>query len=41
MRAAQQANVKKQIKDDEPLPANLRDEFASKYGQDVDEAIPI
>ncbi len=40
MRAAyNRANVKKQIKDDEPLPANLRDEFASKYGQDVDEAI--
>jgi tetratricopeptide (TPR) repeat protein len=40
MRAAyNKANVKKQIKDDEPLPANLRDEFASKYSQDVDEAI--
>jgi tetratricopeptide (TPR) repeat protein len=40
MRAAYNAaNPKKQIKDDQPLPPNLRDEFASKYGQDVDEAI--
>jgi tetratricopeptide (TPR) repeat protein len=32
-------NIKKQIKDDDPLPASVRTEYAGKYGQLVDEGI--
>ena len=31
--------AKKQIKDGDPLPDKLRDQFASSYGQDVDQGI--
>jgi tetratricopeptide (TPR) repeat protein len=32
-------NVKKQIKDDDPLPPDVRTEYTSKYGQTVEEGI--
>jgi hypothetical protein len=32
-------NIKKQIHDDQPLPASVRTEYASKYGPLVDEGI--
>ncbi|HXJ07351.1 MAG TPA: hypothetical protein VNH65_19790 [Candidatus Acidoferrum sp.] len=32
-------NVKKQVKDDQPLPATLRTDYATKYGPLVDEGI--
>ena len=33
------ANIRKPIKDSDPLPAKLRDEFAAKYGPAIDEGI--
>ena len=33
------ANPKKQIKDDQPLPPKLREEYAAKYGEMVDDGI--
>jgi hypothetical protein len=33
------ANPKKQIKDDQPLPPKLREEYAAKYGEIVDDGI--
>src|ERR1700756_31289 len=32
-------NIKKQVKDTDPLPAAIRPEYASKYGQLIDEGI--
>jgi tetratricopeptide (TPR) repeat protein len=32
-------NIKKQIKDDDPLPSSARNEYVTKYGQLVDEGI--
>src|ERR1700739_708942 len=32
-------NIKKQVKDTDPLPAAVRSEYASKYGQLIDEGI--
>jgi tetratricopeptide (TPR) repeat protein len=32
-------NIRKQIKDDDPLPPAIRTEYASKYGQLIDEGI--
>src|SRR5207248_4213791 len=32
-------NIKKQVKDTDPLPASLRAEYAAKYGNLVDEGI--
>ncbi|HET8925157.1 MAG TPA: tetratricopeptide repeat protein [Candidatus Acidoferrum sp.] len=32
-------NIRKQVKDTDPLPASVRGEYASKYGQMVDEGI--
>jgi tetratricopeptide (TPR) repeat protein len=37
--AYNRTTLKKQIKDDQPLPPKLRDEFAAKYGATVDEGI--
>jgi tetratricopeptide (TPR) repeat protein len=34
-----QVSAKKQIKDGDPLPTNLREQFAAAYGHDVDEGI--
>jgi tetratricopeptide (TPR) repeat protein len=40
LRAAYNRTIpKKQIKDDQPLPPKIRDEFAAKYGGTVDEGI--
>jgi tetratricopeptide (TPR) repeat protein len=33
------SNIKKQVRDDDPLPAAVRTEYASKYGSLVDEGI--
>ena len=33
------SNIKKQVKDTDPLPAALRSDYASKYGQLIDEGI--
>jgi hypothetical protein len=33
------ANIRKQIKDEEPLPPSVRAEYAAKYGPIVDEGI--
>jgi hypothetical protein len=33
------AHPTKQIKDDQPLPADLRDQFSTKYGQTVNEGV--
>ena len=33
------SNIKKQVKDTDPLPAAVRSEYASKYGQLIDEGI--
>jgi tetratricopeptide (TPR) repeat protein len=33
------SNIKKQVKDDDPLPAAVRTEYASKYGSLVDEGV--
>jgi tetratricopeptide (TPR) repeat protein len=33
------SNIKKQVKDTDPLPAAIRSEYASKYGQLIDEGI--
>ena len=33
------ANIKKQVKDDEPLPASVRPAYAAKYGPTVEEGI--
>jgi tetratricopeptide (TPR) repeat protein len=33
------ANIKKQVKDDDPLPPAVRADYASKYGQLIDEGI--
>jgi tetratricopeptide (TPR) repeat protein len=33
------ANIKKQVKDTDPLPASIRGEYASKYGSLIDEGI--
>jgi len=35
----EQISAKKQIKDGDPLPDKLRDQFAAEYGADVDEGI--
>jgi tetratricopeptide (TPR) repeat protein len=32
-------NLRRQVKDTEPLPSKLREEFAAKYGADVDDGI--
>jgi tetratricopeptide (TPR) repeat protein len=37
--AYNRTTLKKQIKDDQPLPPKLRDEFATKYGATADEGI--
>lgn len=37
--AYNRTTLKKQIKDDQPLPPKLRDEFAAKYGATVDEGV--
>jgi tetratricopeptide (TPR) repeat protein len=33
------SNIKKQVRDDDPLPASVRTEYATKYGSLVDEGI--
>lgn len=33
------ANIKKQVKEDEPLPASIRGEYANKYGALIEEGI--
>jgi tetratricopeptide (TPR) repeat protein len=33
------ANVRKQLKDEDPLPPNVREDYAAKYGSIVDEGI--